>query len=151
MVVAWHGRIMASANQTRPHYVNQVGKTHSKHLASRHGRGTAWELHAMCESALKPYYAEHPQTLICWAPSNLIMLGTLKPYYAGHPQTLLCWAPSNLIMLGTIKPYYAGHPQTLLCWAPSNPVRVRYIWKCIRLRSKILQSSVDSTMQVLNL
>ena len=34
---------MASVNQTRPHCVNQMGKTHSKHLAARH---------AMCESAL---------------------------------------------------------------------------------------------------
>ena len=43
---------MASVNQTRPHCVNQMGKTHSKPLAARHGRGTAWERHAMCESAL---------------------------------------------------------------------------------------------------
>jgi len=33
---------MASLNQTRPHCVNQMGKTHSKHLAVRHGRRTAW-------------------------------------------------------------------------------------------------------------
>ena len=48
MVRAWHGHGhghgMASANQTRPHCVNQMGKTHSKPLAARH---------AMCESALK--------------------------------------------------------------------------------------------------
>jgi hypothetical protein len=30
-----------------------MGKTHSKPLASRHGRGTAWARHAMCESALR--------------------------------------------------------------------------------------------------
>ena len=30
---------MASVNQTRPHCVNQMGKTHSKFLAARHGRG----------------------------------------------------------------------------------------------------------------
>ena len=42
---------MASVNQTRPHCVNQLGKTHSKHLAARRGRGTAWARHAMCESA----------------------------------------------------------------------------------------------------
>ena len=41
---------MASVNQTRPHCVNQMGKTHSKPLAARHG--TAWARHAMCESAL---------------------------------------------------------------------------------------------------
>ena len=33
---------MASVNQTRPHCVNQMGKTHSKPLAARNGRGTAW-------------------------------------------------------------------------------------------------------------
>jgi hypothetical protein len=43
---------MASVNKTRPHCVNQMGKTHSKPLAPRHGRGTAWARHAMCESAL---------------------------------------------------------------------------------------------------
>jgi len=52
MVRAWHGCGMASVNQTRPHCVNQMGKTHSKPLAVRHGRGTAWARHAMCESAL---------------------------------------------------------------------------------------------------
>jgi hypothetical protein len=28
-----------------------MGKTHSKPLAARHGRGRAWARHAMCESA----------------------------------------------------------------------------------------------------
>ena len=53
--MAWarHGRGMASVNQTRPHCVNQMGKTHSKPLAARHGRGTIWARHAMCESALR--------------------------------------------------------------------------------------------------
>ena len=51
MVGAWHGHGTASVNQTRPHCVNQIGKTHSKPLAARHGRGTAWARHAMCESA----------------------------------------------------------------------------------------------------
>ena len=37
--MAWarHGHGMASVNQTRPHCVNQMGKTHSKPLAARHG------------------------------------------------------------------------------------------------------------------
>ena len=48
MVRAWHGHGMASVNQTQLHCVNQMGKTHSKHLAVRHGRGTAWALHALC-------------------------------------------------------------------------------------------------------
>jgi hypothetical protein len=52
MVRAWHGRGMASVNQTRPHCVNQMGKTHSKPLEARHGRETAWARHAMCVSAL---------------------------------------------------------------------------------------------------
>jgi hypothetical protein len=42
MVMAWHGRGMACVNQTRPRYVNKMGKTQSKPLAARHGRGTAW-------------------------------------------------------------------------------------------------------------
>jgi len=36
---------MESVNQTRPHCVNQMGKTHSKPLAARHGRGTARARH----------------------------------------------------------------------------------------------------------
>ena len=51
MVGACHGHGMASVNQIRPQCVNQMGKTHSKTLAARHDRGTAWERHAMCESA----------------------------------------------------------------------------------------------------
>ena len=45
MVGAWHGHGhgMASVNQTRPHCV--MGKTHSKPLAARHGRRTAWARH----------------------------------------------------------------------------------------------------------
>jgi hypothetical protein len=41
---ARNGRGMACVKQTRPHCVNQVGKTQSKPLAARHGRGMgmAW-------------------------------------------------------------------------------------------------------------
>jgi hypothetical protein len=41
--MAWerHGRGMACVNQTRPHCVNQMGKTQFKPLAERHGM---WEL-----------------------------------------------------------------------------------------------------------
>jgi len=53
MVRAWHGRSMASVNQTWPHCVNQMGKTHSKPLVVQRGRGTAWAWHAMFESALR--------------------------------------------------------------------------------------------------
>ena len=51
MVGARHGHGMTSVKQTRPHSVNQMGKTYSKSLAARHGRGKAWERHAICESA----------------------------------------------------------------------------------------------------
>ena len=51
MVTAKHGCGMASVNQTQPHCVNQMGKTHSKPLQAQHGRGTARAWHAMCESA----------------------------------------------------------------------------------------------------
>jgi len=53
MVRTWYGRGMASVNQTRPHCVNQMGKTHSKSFAARHGRGMAWVRHAMCKSAFR--------------------------------------------------------------------------------------------------
>jgi hypothetical protein len=46
-----HGNSLACVNQTRQHYVNQMGKTQSNDLAERHGRGTACERHGMCESA----------------------------------------------------------------------------------------------------
>jgi len=36
---------MGSVNQTRPHCVNQMGKTHSKPLEARHGKGKAWARH----------------------------------------------------------------------------------------------------------
>ena len=55
MVRGGHGRGMASVNQTRPHCVNQMGSTHSKPLAARHGRGTAWGRHAMWESAFRQF------------------------------------------------------------------------------------------------
>jgi hypothetical protein len=63
MVRAWHGRGMASVNETRPHCANQMGKTRSKSLVARHGRGTAWARHTMCESAL--YIQHHIISLSC--------------------------------------------------------------------------------------
>ena len=45
LVRARHGHGMASVNQTRPHCVNQMGKTPSKPLAARHDRGTTWARH----------------------------------------------------------------------------------------------------------
>jgi hypothetical protein len=51
MVVAWHECGMALVNKTRPHYVYQMGKTQSKPLAARHGRGGACQRRGMCELA----------------------------------------------------------------------------------------------------
>jgi hypothetical protein len=71
---AWSEHGMASVNQTRPHCANQMGKTHSKHLAARHGRGTAWARHAMCELALRQLFYDIAQLI-----SELIRTnGTLK-------------------------------------------------------------------------
>jgi hypothetical protein len=39
---ARRGNGMVCVNQTRPHCINQMGKTQSKPFAERHGRGTAW-------------------------------------------------------------------------------------------------------------
>jgi hypothetical protein len=39
---SWHGMGTAGVKQTWPHCVNQMGKTQSKLLAARHGRGMAW-------------------------------------------------------------------------------------------------------------
>jgi hypothetical protein len=37
--VAWQGNGMVCVDQTRPHCVNQIGKTQYKALAERHGNG----------------------------------------------------------------------------------------------------------------
>ena len=39
MFGTWHGHGVASVNQKRSHCVNQMGRTHSKPLAARHGNG----------------------------------------------------------------------------------------------------------------
>jgi len=49
MAWAWHDRCESDTDD----FVNQMGKTHSKPLAARHGRGTEWARHAMCEQAAK--------------------------------------------------------------------------------------------------
>jgi hypothetical protein len=53
MVRAWHGRGMARVNHTRPHFVKQIGKTHSKPLAARHGMVATWARIAVCELAFR--------------------------------------------------------------------------------------------------
>ena len=65
--------------------VNQMGKTHSKPLAARHGKGTAWARHVMCESAFKlPKDAEvterhtAKQTCDCLLFCRLVVMGDLS-------------------------------------------------------------------------
>jgi len=65
MVRAWHRRSIASVNQTWMYCVNQMGKTHSKLLAARHGKGTAWARHATCESAFGNTI-QNSVTLVTW-------------------------------------------------------------------------------------
>jgi len=54
MVGAWHGHGMASVNQTRPHCVNQMGKTQAKSLAARHGHSMLCANRPLGSSAGKP-------------------------------------------------------------------------------------------------
>jgi len=77
MVRAGHGRGMESVNQTRPQCVNQMGKTHSKPLVAKHGRGTAWAWHAMCESAFRDQCKSLYQ-FINWAYLTVSVLRVLK-------------------------------------------------------------------------
>ena len=55
MIGAWNGHDMVSVNQTRPHCVNQMEKTHSKPLAARHGMAGERHGHGMLmyESAFR--------------------------------------------------------------------------------------------------
>ena len=73
MVGAWQGHGMASVNQTRPHCVNQMGKTYSKRLAGRHGRGTAW--------------ARHGHGLLC-VNRPLEPQSPLRTYISGHTRLI---------------------------------------------------------------
>ena len=81
---AWSQHGMASVNQTWPHFVNQMGKTHSKPLEARHDRGTAWARHAMCDSALTCVWSfrtnSHTPSLQAFPP---------------HPQIPWCSSPST--------------------------------------------------------
>ena len=72
----WHG--MASVNQTRPHCVNQTGKTHSKPLAARHGRRTAWVRHGHGK-----LWVNRPLWLYSFFNSALEGVGLLIPR-SGH-------------------------------------------------------------------
>ena len=50
----------STAVERRPCCVNQIGKTHSKPLAARHGRGTSW--------------ARHGHGMLCVNPPLLLLL-----------------------------------------------------------------------------
>jgi len=63
---------MASVNQTRPHFVNQMGKTHSKPLVAWRGRGTAWARHAMCELALILTMVQK-HTVSCYTSTSVLL------------------------------------------------------------------------------
>jgi hypothetical protein len=79
--MARHGHGMASVNQTRPHCVNQMGKTHSKSLAARHGKVTAWARRAMCESALR--------VVSLLGRFNLFLSSTGSPHGPSDPHRLI--------------------------------------------------------------
>jgi hypothetical protein len=63
MVGARHGHGMACVNQTRSNCVNQMRMIQSKPLAARHGSGTAWAWHAMCEITYRGFYCLHQQCI----------------------------------------------------------------------------------------
>jgi hypothetical protein len=60
--MAWQMNGMACVNQTRLHYVNQIGKTQSKALAERHGRGTAGERHG---NSMGTAWEQHGNGMVC--------------------------------------------------------------------------------------
>jgi hypothetical protein len=135
---------MASVNQTRPHCVNQMGKTHSKPFAARHGRGMAWARHAMCESALTPCY-KIPHSWYTHTTRNSLYLLNQRPakvdelqktpewfshththtYTHTHTHTIICMSTnSNVFMF----PFYF---LTALCClhATIHPPTTTYKWR----------------------
>jgi hypothetical protein len=60
-----HGNGIACENQTRPHYVNQVGKTQSNDLAERHGWGTAGEQQGI---GMGTAWEQHGNGMVCVNP-----------------------------------------------------------------------------------
>jgi hypothetical protein len=65
IVGARQGHGIACVNQARSHCVNQMGKTQSKALTTRHGRGTAGERHSMCEFAFNTVRVDGAVTVGC--------------------------------------------------------------------------------------
>jgi hypothetical protein len=76
-VVAWHGHSMACVKQTWLCCVYQMGKTHSKPLVARHGRGTAWEWHGVCELALRGF-------VVKWYKASIYIISNLPPFSCAY-------------------------------------------------------------------
>ena len=75
MFGAWQGHGMASVNQTRSHCVNQMGKTHYKPLAARHGRGMAWARHGHSMLCVNPPLLCYRSAVICAAFCGISLAG----------------------------------------------------------------------------
>jgi hypothetical protein len=92
MVVAWHERVMACVNQTRPNCINQMGKTQSKPLAARYGRETVWARHGMCELAFTvlPSNDGYVKASHCYVYTYIdFKVMVVVPRYRGPVQTRL--------------------------------------------------------------
>ena len=85
-----HGQNMAIVNQTRPQCVNQMEKTHSKPLAARYGRGTAWARHVMCESAFKEFQVSLNLTsMTSTLHEDLYTFKTISPWICPRMRNVL--------------------------------------------------------------
>jgi hypothetical protein len=69
-----HGNYMACVNQSRLHYVNQVGKTQCILLAARHGMGTAWKRHGNCMGTA---WERHENDMVCVNQSRPLYLNQM--------------------------------------------------------------------------
>jgi hypothetical protein len=78
--VTWQGNAIVCVNQTRPHCVNQLGKTQSKSLAERYGRGTAGERHGVCETVFSPSPLHPVVTSLAHSVEQVHTLLTLLVY-----------------------------------------------------------------------
>ena len=97
---------MSSMNQTRPHCVDQMGKTHSKLLAALHGRGTAWARHVMCESAFilltwRVWWV--PNNASRWMVFNSAFKGSILQYCGLRGKTELHIVAHDTFITGTPK------------------------------------------------
>jgi hypothetical protein len=77
---------MACVNQTRPHCVNQIGKTQSKPSAERHG---------MCELAMGAAH-DFEHTVQVEAVPSLLHAGS-----GGCAVEMACWAAILTLTFGT--------------------------------------------------